>query len=281
MDFNVNDKASIIVRDKHIDVTIKRLSRRQNKAWVQLDDSDKDSAYKEVDMDDLDTPMFPSINQRFKFFESLTNMAITGKIRSLFVSGEGGVGKSYTLIQALQAEELEEDEDYLMIKGRCTAYALYKLLEDNDDKIVIFDDADDVLLDGTALNILKTVLDTQGTRRVRWISKGRDDSFIFTGTVIFLSNIAKSKIDQAILSRSVIIDLFMTVDEKIERMRHVLPFLEDAQDLNNRDRKKVLDLIAKYRNTIEDLNIRTLIKGLLVYKESKDLELTKYQILNG
>lgn len=78
-----------------------------------------------------------------------------------------------------------------------------------------------------ALNILKSALDSYDVRQITWSAKlNKSDKypqqFNFTGRVIFISNKDKESIDQAILTRSFVVDLSMTADEKIDRMAHIL-----------------------------------------------------------
>lgn len=265
--------------DCYRDCTLKRVSRRENVALVIADNTKEQFR---VPLSMLEPPIYPDINQRFDFFEQLVGLAATKKIKALFVTGKGGIGKSFTTDNALEAEELEEETDFVRIKGHCTSYALYHTLEEYSDRIVLFDDCDDILRDQLSLNILKTVLDTQGVRRVKWITKNdTKKSFVFEGTVIFLSNMAKEKVEQAIISRSVVIDLFMTSNEIIERMNNIIQAIPITVDLEDEERVTVLRMLDKYKNSIMDLNIRTLIKALEVFGNSRNMALTRYQILNG
>ena len=149
-------------------------------------------------------------------------------MKALLVTGEGGIGKSWTLDQVLAKMELAEDEDYVVIKGSCTPRSLFNLLRDYSDKLVIFDDCDPVLTDRVSGQILKSTLDAFSRRRtVSWLTSttGKTARFDFEGQVIFLSNMDRSNIEQALLSRCVTVDLYMTQTEKIERMGHILPYI--------------------------------------------------------
>jgi hypothetical protein len=168
----------------------------------------------------------PDINSRFEFLNQLTKMVIWKVTPSLIITGEGGLGKSYSVTEAINQCELFENE-WVVIKGYSTARGLYNTLYDNRDKIVVFDDCDSILEDRVALNILKSALDSYEVRTISWqsrISRGDEypNQFNFTGSVIFISNKKLSTIDGAILSRSLTVDLSMTREEKISRMRNIL-----------------------------------------------------------
>lgn len=229
----------------------------------------------------LDYPLNPDINERFKYYHILLKDTIKGKIKAMFVSGEGGIGKTHELLTALAIEELQEGQDYNIIKGNATARALFDTLKEYPDKLTIFDDCDGVLKDATAGNILKAVLDSYAKRRVKWITAKGTESFDFTGSVIFLSNLNRDRVDKAVLSRTVMIDLYMTPEEKIYRMRTIADYLDLPLTLSAEEKEEVLSLIDKYKYTLTNLNLRTLIKALSLMETSRDISLVRYQILNG
>jgi len=209
---------------------------------------------------------FP-INQRFDFLKRFANMVIEGTLPSAIVSGEGGLGKSHTVMDALAAKGLVEGDDYVVIKGFATPKALYGTLYDHNDKVIVFDDCDSVLKDPTSINILKGALDSYAKRTISWLSKGfiEDEypsSFEFTGQVIFISNINSVNLDQAVKSRSITIDLSMTIQDKIERMQHLLPTIlpEYSMDI----KEAALAFMANHSNEAREFNIRTLMKSVKV-----------------
>lgn len=204
--------------------------------------------------------MIFNINQRFNFLQDLTSMVVRGATPSLIVTGEGGLGKTHTVTQTIKDNSLNENE-FAIFKGYSTARGLYNTLYDNNGKLIVFDDCDSVLEDKVALNILKSALDSYETRQITWMAKmNKSDEypnqFNFTGRVIFISNKYKSKIDSAILSRSLTVDLTMTPSEKIERMRFILDkILPDYSMEIKSDALNFLDNMKEIAN----LNLRTLI----------------------
>lgn len=167
-----------------------------------------------------------NINQRFEFLKDLTSMVVCQVSPSLVLTGEGGLGKTHSVLTTI-GESILEKSEWCQIKGFSTARGLYNCLYDNNGKLIVFDDCDSILEDKVALNILKSALDSYDTRTITWMSKmSKSDEypsqFNFTGRVIFISNKPKSSIDGAILSRSLVVDLSMTRDEKIERMSYII-----------------------------------------------------------
>lgn len=200
-----------------------------------------------------------NINQRFQFLSNLATMVISKTTPSLIVVGEGGLGKTYAINSAIAANGLE-DSDYVFFKGYSTARGLYNALYDNNGKIIVFDDCDSILEDKVALNILKSALDSYDKRQITWMAKmNKSDEypnqFDFTGGIIFISNKAKDSIDGAILSRSLVVDLTMTFDEKVSRMEHILPNILVDYDMDVK--VDALSFLKETKTT--DINLRTLI----------------------
>jgi hypothetical protein len=210
----------------------------------------------------LNPPKQFNINDKFRFLENMIKMVIKKTAVSMIITGEGGLGKSYIVSQEVAKKQLTEGYDYIIVKGYSTARGLYRTLYENSDKLIIFDDCDEVLKDATAKNILKGALDSYDVRKINWItSKELPDlpnEFEFEGQIIFISNLAQEKIEQALLSRSMSIDLSMTTEVKIERMRAILPKIKPSVPLDLKE--ECLNLVEEYKDQCGDLNFRTLIK---------------------
>jgi hypothetical protein len=188
-------------------------------------------------------------------------MVVSGQTPSLVITGEGGLGKTYTVNKTIEDLNLQPNE-YISFKGYSTARGLYNTLFDNNGKLIIFDDCDSVLEDKIAINILKSALDSYETRKISWMAKmNKNDEypnqFEFTGRIIFISNKNRSKIDTAILSRSLVVDVSMTPDEKIERMMYIISDILPEYDLSFK--MDALNFLNDFKNECE-LTIRSLIK---------------------
>jgi hypothetical protein len=201
-----------------------------------------------------------NINQRFTFLDDLTQMVVSGITPSLIVTGEGGLGKTHSVTQTIKANDVEED-CYIFLKGYSTARGLYNTLYDNNGKLIIFDDCDSVLEDKVAINILKSALDSYERRTISWMAKmNKSDEypqqFDFTGRIIFISNKSKEKIDEAIRTRSLTVDLTMSPDDKIERMGSILGSILPEYSIEVK--KQALDFLKTVKDDVS-LNMRMLI----------------------
>ena len=263
------------------------------------------------------------INTRFEFLESLVQMIVQKNIPSLLITGEGGLGKTFTVKKVIaeaglddvsihmearralmvkfneelakyeEAKKLAEkvakrkknpndgDEgeievppmptppenrnigDFIFIKGYSTAKALYRILYENRDKICIFDDCDSIQKDANAVNLIKAAADSYDDRWVSWYSENPfsdlPQSFRFEGQIIFISNLSYHHVDQAIRSRSMCVDLSMTVDQKIERMSKIIESAEFMPTLPIEEKREALEFLKDKRFVVRDLTLRSLI----------------------
>ena len=260
------------------------------------------------------------INTRFEFLESLVKMIVQKNIPSLLITGEGGLGKTFTVKKVItesglddvanHAEEqrkamsdyevakAEYEEalkqyakiikkpnptglgeikapvepkmpinlnkgDFIFIKGYSTAKALYRILYENRNKICIFDDCDSIQKDANAINLIKAAADSYDERWVSWYSENPFSdlprSFKFEGQIIFISNLSYHHVDQAIRSRSMCVDLSMTVDQKVERMAKIVESDSFMPSLPIEEKREALEFLKEKRFVVRDLTLRSLI----------------------
>lgn len=229
------------------------------------------------------------INTRFGFVEKLVTMVSTGVQPSAVITGEGGLGKTYTVTKTLESNGYTDISSladfqvgaiintrkcFTMVKGYSTAKGLYRTLFENNKSIIVFDDCDAVLKDPVALNLLKGALDSYGKRIISWNADMRDEdlprSFEFTGRVIFISNMDQDKIDQAIRSRSMMIDLSMSTTQKIDRMEFIAKSDEFLPEYDADVKTDALGLIREIKDECKEISLRTLIAVSKVRASNKD-----------
>jgi len=228
-----------------------------------------------------------TINQRFGFVSDMVSMLTKGDQASVVVCGPGGLGKSHTVTESLEksglsdvslveeydaGDRIDSKNSYRVIKGYSTPKGLYRTLYDNRNGVIVFDDCDSVLKDPVSLNLLKGALDSYSRRIISWRSEIRDDelpqSFEFKGRVIFISNLGSDKIDQAIISRSMSVDLSMTKEQKIERMQYLLEQKSFMPEYAKSFKQDALDLINSVRDSVKELSLRTLIQVTKIRKSA-------------
>ena len=218
------------------------------------------------------------INQRFSFVEQMVDMIVQKTLPSAVITGEGGLGKSYTVLKSLEKNgfknltdlanfelgaKVNKSKSYTVVKGYSTAKGLYRTLFENNGMVIVFDDCDSILKDDVAKNLLKGALDSYSKRYISWNADMRDDdlprSFEFTGSIVFVSNMALEKIDQAIRTRSLVVDLSMTEGQKLERMVVIANSEEFLPEISPVSKSLALEFLKSNLGKIPNMSLRSLI----------------------
>ena len=88
--------------------------------------------------------------------------------RGIFLTGKGGIGKSYTVEQCLEENHMVQGRDYVNISsGSTTAESIFNYLYQYNDKLIIFDDSPDLFSEPKKIAVWKSALQT-GTSR-KWV----------------------------------------------------------------------------------------------------------------
>jgi len=220
-----------------------------------------------------------SVADRFSCIHDLTEMVVEGISPSIMITGIAGIGKTHLVKSRLKAMGKVEGEDFHFISGHSAPMGLYRFLYEHQDSTIVFDDCDSIFETETSVNILKSALDSYDVRRVCWMS-GRmpedlEPQFDFEGQVIFISNLNASKIDEAVKSRTVVIDLQMSRKEICDHLQNLIKDIEPKMDLDKKE--EVLDYMRERMDYFEQLNIRTFIKACRIrcFAERKDTDWKK------
>jgi hypothetical protein len=241
------------------------------------------------------------INKRFQFVEQMVSMVSKKTIASAIITGQGGLGKTHTVLKSLKEQGLIDTTDlsafedgaristsksFRVIKGFSTAKGLYRTLFEGNGQVLVFDDCDSVLRDPVALNLLKGALDSYGDRWISWNADMKDEdlprTFKFTGSIVFISNMDLDRVDQAVRSRAMCVDLSMTQDQKVERMQVLIndkDFLTEYEFVHKQD---ALAFISSISSQINNLSLRSLIATTKIRAEGGDWKnLAKYVLTQG
>ena len=221
----------------------------------------------------------------FKSIELYTIQVAKGRSNSLIVSGQSGIGKTRVVKDTLDSLGMKKDVDYYFATGTATTAGLYEILFLNRHKLIIFDDCDAVFKEPDSINLLKGALDTYKVREISKLTKGNtfnsmgmDESeieeeynstgklpnkFEFTGQVIFISNLSEDKFDNALLSRSLHVDVHLNKQELLDRMKEIMRKLSPDVDFDKKEEAlEYLTYITDNYPTKFDMNIRTLIHSI-------------------
>lgn len=189
--------------------------------------------------------------------------------------GAPGVGKTFRVMRDIKSMGKEMGRDYVLCKGKVTAPQLYKsfFMAQEKGQFVVFDDCDSIFDDANTINILKAAFDSGEERWISWrTSTGveMDDSdpdeymiiqkygleqnrngkyklpsiFEFKGGGIIITNLRAGMIDTAVRNRALICDLDFTVNEILDLVRGVMPFIR-PDDLDDRSKAKALKYLER------------------------------------
>lgn len=241
-----------------------------------------------------------SINERFGFVGDMVTMLCKGAQPSVIITGPGGLGKSYTVTKTLEANGFKDmsilddsfevgtktaKNKFVVVKGYSTPKGLYRTLYENRNSVIVFDDCDSVLKDPVSLNLLKAALDSYSRRIISWRADIKDEDlptvFEFKGRVVFISNLSSASLDQAIITRSLAVDLTMTAKQKVERMRFLLTQPDFMEDFVMVHKTEAMDLVDSLCDNIKELSLRTLMQVIKIRKSNpngKWKDLAEYAI---
>lgn len=234
-----------------------------------------------------------SIHERFEFIRQLVEMVAKNIQPSAIITGKGGLGKTYTVIESLEkagfvnvsgVEALySESNSFRIVKGYSSPKGLYRSLYENQNNIIVFDDTDAVLDHDISLNILKAALDSYSQRVISWNADLKDDlprEFEFKGRIIFISNRSHHTIDQAIRSRSMMVDLTMTTEEMIERMDYISRQVNFLPEYSMEYKQESIDFLRTNIGEISDISLRTLISVIKIRSNGGNWEKFAKYIIN-
>lgn len=210
--------------------------------------------------------------QKFKQIEAYTKLVIKGTKPSFILTGDPGLGKSFSISKVLQSEGMVRGEDYEIFKGDiASAVNLYKILYEYNkpDFIVVLDDNDEILKDAAAINILKGALES-GKDEPRTISyysqrmpkdeSGKDripTKFEYVGKMIFISNKYLRDLPSALKSRAFKTELDLNPEEIVEHISEIAYNISDLQGVPHSIIKECLKFMEEIAPVIGKFDIRS------------------------
>jgi hypothetical protein len=140
----------------------------------------------------LDETHLARLDAKLQLVRDRTAGVASGYMTGLYLYGDGGVGKSHTVIQTLRLRKA----DFKLFNSRMTGRGLFNALERYPDSVHVLEDMEQIMRDRGAQGVLRSALwgqrrdgDTGPMERpVTWSTYRMEHSFIFTGGIIMIAN---------------------------------------------------------------------------------------------
>jgi hypothetical protein len=178
----------------------------------------------------------------------------------LLVTGEPGSGKTSNVINALNKRGVA----YKYAKASITILGdLYKVLFKNNGNTIVLDEADILLRRGSIFKPFLMAALEMGDNRVLSYPTRRDkdilsglypQSFEFTVKLVFISNLSLEKIDSALVSRSLTVDISLTKKQILEEIQRKMGRFYPKIPLEIK--MKVYKFLQSIRSKIKRLDFR-------------------------
>lgn len=231
---------------------------------------------------ETDEEIIQRVKDRFIVLEQITKSAVAGGVRSIIVSGAGGVGKTHTITKIMEWAKEKHNIRFSIDHGCISPVMLYARLHEHrgPKDILVLDDSDGVFSDDASLTLLKAALDTTPVRTLSYRKQSKflkdediPSEFQFQGTVIFITNInmqqiidsGKSKITehlQALMTRALYLDLKLHTPRELVTWINYIVRKNDilvALGLSKEQQDTVLKYLTEGRDNLRNVSIRTAI----------------------
>ncbi len=216
----------------------------------------------------------------FKVFSVLTNILdtlIQGKRNSLIINGKPGLGKTYLVKKYLLSKGFVEKRDFIVITGSTDLKSFYELLYKFRQKLIIFDDCDNLMDDPSFINILKGATDSTPRRVVTLKQREAGDRKLsqdevnwdilpsvmeFTGKVVIITNLPGNEVNSALISRMGLYTVKIPLNEMLTRIELIMKNIRP--DVSMEQKQEVFDYLKElYANNPHlDLDLRIFVYSI-------------------
>lgn len=233
---------------------------------------------------DLESQVYADPEYIFEDIENMVEFIAKGGSRSLILCGQGGIGKTFHVTKQLEKTLGEVGFKWNYHSGmKTTPLSFYKTCFLERKSCIVFDEADSALKNDDIVMMLKPALDTSGSNTMEYsagtesmIGKTKNEikdysdyvdgeiadgaivtvgkpkagevklpsKFFFEGQMIFISNMRPSEIEDAIKSRSIYIDVYLSATDMNNRIKTIL-----ARKIGKSDTEEIMNELYKATGT--------------------------------
>ena len=266
----------------------------------------------------MDETVYSDPKYVFEDIKTLTKFVAQGGSKSLIVCGMGGIGKTYEVTSTLRKIYGEPGDKYTYHSGaKISPRSFYSAVFRERDMLQVWDEADSILKQDDTVMMLKPALDTSGKPAMEYVTNtlpmtGKNEAeirdyclqcdeadtlvytnnpnklkdgemvfpskFYFDGQMIFISNMRASEIEDAIKSRSIFLDVYLSATDVMNRMKTIMKAQypdETDESLNEffdtmgasvPDEGPVTYMTPELARRNKPLTIRSLVLGMALKK---------------
>ena len=266
----------------------------------------------------MDDTVYSDPKYVFEDIKTLTKFVAQGGSKSLIVCGMGGIGKTYEVTSTLRKIYGEPGDKYTYHSGaKISPRSFYSAVFRERDMLQVWDEADSILKQDDTIMMLKPALDTSGKPAMEYVTNtlpmtGKNEAeirdyclqcdeadtlvytnnpnklkdgemafpskFYFDGQMIFISNMRASEIEEAIKSRSIFLDVYLSATDVMNRMKTIMKAQypdETDESLNEffetmgasvPDEGPVTYMTPELARRNKPLTIRSLVLGMALKK---------------
>ena len=266
----------------------------------------------------MDETIYSDPKYVFEDIKTLTKFVAQGGSKSLIVCGMGGIGKTYEVTSTLRKIYGEPGDKYTYHSGaKISPRSFYSAVFRERDMLQVWDEADSILKQDDTVMMLKPALDTSGKPAMEYVTNtlpmtGKNEAeirdyclqcdeadtlvytnnpnklkdgemvfpskFYFDGQMIFISNMRATEIEDAIKSRSIFLDVYLSATDVMNRMKTIMKAQypdETDESLNEffdtmgasvPDEGPVTYMTPELARRNKPLTIRSLVLGMALKK---------------
>jgi len=211
-------------------------------------------------------------NEKLDIVQEYVKMVARGNINCLFLFGEGGIGKTETILRTLENEEIQS----VYVNGVVTPLELYHNLFDYNGKLIVFDDIEGILGSNKAISILKgATYGFKGRRVLNYKTTSSllrvPEAFEFKGRIVLCMNHFPENNPslEALYRRTLYYELRLSIEEKISIFQQIAE--RTYPGIRIEKRKMVCNfIISRISEATKRLSIREIFKAFEIYKASKE-----------
>ena len=209
--------------------------------------------------------------QAFKEMSVYVKTVISGLQPGVIICGAPGIGKTYRIMQQLEAAGYRDGHNMEIIKGKATPRQLYLSLYNYKEKgnILVIDDADALVgpkAPEDCINMLKAALDSTSTeegRKVSYRVTGTlyDDDGVeipktlyYKGGVIVITNYSAGQLDTALRGRTFVQELDFSNEQLLQVIEDMVDSLGGGL-ISMRSKTKALDYLKELAHSGADMEI--------------------------